>query len=254
MAWWLQNNWNRGSFSAKVGFMAPRARPVPAAEPEALRPPLQNRSRESLERVLDAWQRLLEEKGWDGFTVQEVSRRAKVSIGSIYARAPSKEALILAVYDRAVGHIAEQNAALLTPDEQWEGLDAGELIVAATQELAAQMLTHERILRVFMNRSPIDPVIRERGANEVRRLATRYEELLLRHRDDFIHPDPDLAIEMTFRMVFSVMSRRISFGPQWGAYREVDDDQLVEQIGQAVASYLLQPPVSVDGKPGKRRR
>src|SRR4051795_9056226 len=124
--------------------MAARPRPAAASEPEALRPPLQNRSRASLERVLDAGQKLLEEQGWEGFTVQEVSRRAKVSIGSIYARAPSKEALILAIYDRAVDHIAEENAALLTPDEQWEGLDAGELIVAATQELAAQMLTHER--------------------------------------------------------------------------------------------------------------
>src|SRR3954468_22455511 len=103
--------------------MASRSRPAPAPEPEALRPPLQNRSRESLERVLDAGQRLLEEKGWDGFTVQEVSRRAKVSIGSIYARAPSKEALILAVYDRAVGRIAEERARLVN-DSQWEGLDA----------------------------------------------------------------------------------------------------------------------------------
>ena len=61
-----------------------------AAEPELLRPPLQNRSRESLERVLIAGKKLLEEKGWEGFTVQEVSRRAKVSIGSIYARARAR--------------------------------------------------------------------------------------------------------------------------------------------------------------------
>src|SRR3954471_11193669 len=126
--------------------MASRPRPVTAPEPEALRPPLQNRSRASLERVLDAGQKLLEEEGWEGFTVQEVSRRAKVSIGSIYARAPSKEALILAVYDRAVGRIAEENAALLASDEQWDGLDALEVILGATQELAAQMLGNERIL------------------------------------------------------------------------------------------------------------
>src|SRR3954469_71409 len=100
--------------------MASRPRPATAPEPEALRPPLQNRSRASLERVLVAGQRLLEEEGWEGFTVQEVSRRAKVSLGSIYARAPSKEALILAVYDRAVGEIAEANAAALEPQEHWD--------------------------------------------------------------------------------------------------------------------------------------
>src|SRR4051794_13364454 len=134
--------------------MASRSRTAAAAAPEALRPPLQNRSRKSLERVLDAGQKLLEEQGWEGFTVQEVSRRAKVSIGSIYARAPSKEALILAVYDRAMEHIAEANAKALAPDEQWVGLDARQLIRAATREMASQMLDHEQILRVFMNRSP----------------------------------------------------------------------------------------------------
>src|SRR4051794_9949447 len=141
--------------------MASRARPASAPEPEALRPPLQNRSRASLERVLDAGEKLLMEEGWEGFTVQEVSRRAKVSIGSIYARAPSKEALILAVYDRAVDRIAEQNAAALAPEDHWDAMEPRELIVGAVRELAEQMLNHERMLRVFMNRAPVDPVIRE---------------------------------------------------------------------------------------------
>src|SRR3954453_19710775 len=126
--------------------MAPRSRTAAVSEPEALRPPLQTRSRESLERVLEAGQKLLEEEGWEGFTVQEVSRRAKVSIGSIYAPAPSKEALVLAVYEPAREKIAEDNAKALATDEQWEGLDARELIIGATTEMAAQILTHERIL------------------------------------------------------------------------------------------------------------
>src|SRR5881227_870255 len=135
--------------------MASRPRHAAAAEPEALRPPLQNRSRASLERVLEAGQQLLEEEGWEGFTVQEVSRRAGVSIGSIYARAPSKDALILAVYDRAMSAIAEANDALLLPQEQWERLEARELMLVATREMTRQVLEHESILRVFMNRSPV---------------------------------------------------------------------------------------------------
>src|SRR4051794_31812816 len=234
--------------------MPPRSRPTPVPEPEAIRPPLQNRSRESLERVLEAGQKLLEEEGWEGFTVQEVSRRAKVSIGSIYARAPSKEALILAVYDRAVEHIAEENAAALASEEQWEGLDARELIISATTEMAAQILNHERILRVIMNRAPVDDVTRTRGDVQTRRLATRYEELLLRHKDEFTHPDPDLAIEVAFRMAFSTIARRVSMGPQFGAYRKVDDAELVEQGGRAVAAYLLEPPLRAVGRRSKRRR
>src|SRR3954454_20604819 len=171
-------------------------------EPDALRPPLQNRSRETLERVLDAGESLLVERGWDGFTVQEVSRRSKVSIGSIYARAPSKEALLLAIYDRATDRMAQENDASLTPDPHWEGLDAREVIMRATREMAEHMLRNQEMLRVFMNRSPVDPVIRERGASTIRQLASRYEELLLRHDDEFTHADAGLAIEIAFRMVF----------------------------------------------------
>jgi AcrR family transcriptional regulator len=219
-----------------------------ATEPDALRPPLQNRSRETLERVLDAGEKLLVEKGWDGFTVQEVSRRSKVSIGSIYARAPSKEALLLAVYDRAVDRIAADNEAGLAADEHWAGMEPRELIMEATRELAVQMLRHQAMLRVFMNRSPVDPVISERGDQAVRKAASRYEELLLRHKDRFTHPDPSLAIEIAFRMVFSPMSRRISFGPNWGAYRPVEDDQLIEELGRGVAAYLLEPPDAQRGR------
>jgi AcrR family transcriptional regulator len=213
-----------------------------ATEPEALRPPLQNRSRETLERVMHAGEKLQIETRWYGFTDQEVSRRSKVSIGSIYARAPSKEALLLAIYDRAVDRIAVENQAGLAPDEHWDGMEPRQLIMEATRELAVQMLRHQTMLRVFMNRSPVDPVINERGDAAVRKAASRYEELLLRHQDHFTHPDPALAIEIAFRMVFMPMRARVSLGADFGAYRMVDDDELIEELGRGAAAYLLDAP------------
>lgn len=199
------------------------------------------RSRASLERVLEAGEELLIEKGWEGFTVQEVSRRANVSIGSIYARAPSKESLILAVYDRAVERIAEDNAAVLTPDSLSDAMDARQLITEAVTEVGHQLLRHEPILRVIMTRGAVDPVIRERGDVQIRRLADRWESVLLRQKDAFRHPDPALAIEVAFRMVFATMSRRVTYGPNFGAHAPVDDEPLLAEMGRAVAAYLLEP-------------
>jgi AcrR family transcriptional regulator len=216
------------------------ARPRPAPEPELLRPPQQTRSRESLERVLAAGQQLLEEEGWEGFTVQEVSRRAKVSIGSIYARAPSKEALILAVYDRAVEGIARENAEALTEDGAWEAMGTRELIVEAVREMGRQMLNHELILRRIMNRAPVDAVIRARGDAQIRRLGERWEELLRRRESEYRHPEPDLAIEVAFRMVFATVARRVALGAQFGAPHEVSDQRLLDEVGRAVAAYLLE--------------
>lgn len=208
-------------------------------EPEALRPPQQTRSRESLERVLEAGEELLIEKGWDGFTVQEVSRRASVSIGSIYARAPSKESLILAVYDRAVGRIAAENAAGLAPDSAWEGMTPRELIEGAVHEIGHQTLNNEPFLRVVMNRSPVDEVIRERADAQARLLSTRWEALLARHKDAYAHPDPALAIEVAFRMVFATLYRRIANGPDFGSNQRIADERMLDEMGRVVAAYLL---------------
>jgi AcrR family transcriptional regulator len=218
--------------------MATEARAVD--DEPGLRPPLQNRSRKSLERILIAGKELLEEKGWEGFTVQEVSRRAKVSIGSIYARAPSKEALIVAVYDRALIDIAADNARL-SDDSRWDGLELRDLIIEAVREVIEVALRHQKILTVFMNRSPVDPVIRARASDQIRAVAARWEELMLRHSAAVTHPNPELAIEIAFRMVFATMSRRVQFGPDFAAYQTVSDEQLTDEVGRAVAAYLLEP-------------
>jgi len=59
---------------------APAYRSRMAPSDPGIRPPQQRRSRESLERVLKAGELVLEQKGYEGFTIAEVSRRAKVSV------------------------------------------------------------------------------------------------------------------------------------------------------------------------------
>ena len=161
-----------------------------------------------------------------------------MSIGSIYARAPSKEALILAVYDRAVVDIAARSEAL-TEDGPWEGMGPRELIVEAVREMAARC-SHEQILRVFMNRSPVDAVVRARADEQIRRLAKRWEELLRRR-------ESSLAIQSQpwrSRSPSGWRSRRGSgasqFGPDFGATGKVTDERLLDEVGRAVAAYLLE--------------
>ena len=59
-----------------------------------VRGPKQDRSRSSMERLLAAAVKMLVQRGYSEFTLQELSKRAKVSIGSIYLRFENKQALI----------------------------------------------------------------------------------------------------------------------------------------------------------------
>src|SRR5579871_4788684 len=88
---------------------------VPAQPPE-VRPPRQRRSRESFERVLDAAARLLEENGFEGFTVQEVASRSGVSVGAIYERFGSKESLLRVVHARTMEALETAVAEIETQD------------------------------------------------------------------------------------------------------------------------------------------
>lgn len=61
------------------------------------RVPQQRRSREKLERVLDAADSVLAVDGADALSMSRVAKRAGVAVGSIYAYLPDKQALIEAL-------------------------------------------------------------------------------------------------------------------------------------------------------------
>lgn len=65
-----------------------------------LRPPLQRRSADTLERVFRATEALLEEKPFDLITVADITAKSESSVGAFYARFPDKEALLNALDER----------------------------------------------------------------------------------------------------------------------------------------------------------
>ena len=226
----------------------------PAASEQLIRPPLQRRSQESLERVLQAGVEVLLEVGYEGFTLQEVSKRSGVSIGSIYARAPSKEALILAIYDREMAKVGEANERL-RETARLEDLKGRELIIALVELMARSTLEHADILRVFMYRALVDPEIWRRGSQRSSELARAFEEALLDHKDELNHPDPDLAIDVAFRMVYNTLVRRVSHGDKFESQRPLSEEDLIRELGEAVADYLLAPALPRQRRnPAKRRR
>lgn len=206
--------------------------------PEPLiRPPLQRRSQESLERVLQAGLDLLQQEGFDGFTLQEVSRRAGVSIGSIYARVPSREALIMAIYERAMAWTDEQAPIVRAAGR--EDLTPRERVEAIVTDMASMMLDHGEILRVFMREAPMNPDIWQRGAEKSRDTARAFERAVLERREDIAHPDPELAADVAFRMIYCTIARRITHGPKFESPRPLSDKKLVRELARAVSDYLI---------------
>jgi AcrR family transcriptional regulator len=210
---------------------------VPEKTP-TIRPPKQERSRASLERVLEAGARLLEERGYESFTLTEVSRRAKLSIGSIYGRFGSKEDLIHAIHGRAMDELeAEQRRAVAAAD--LDGLTTPALVAEAVREFAGPTRTHARLLSVFMHRGAVDETIAAAGSARSRDAGRRFSELILSRREEIVHPDPERAADVAFRMTYCTLARQIMYGPTFESEREIAWDDLVDELAVACASYLL---------------
>lgn len=80
---------------------------TPLAAPAGVAPPLQKRSRETYEKILDAADRLLAEQSFDALRIEDLLAAAEVSAGSFYARFEGKAALLAALYHRYQEELVE---------------------------------------------------------------------------------------------------------------------------------------------------
>ena len=239
---WPDDTWSRpGGSSALVTRRGRGARhtAVMASADPLIRPPLQRRSRESLERLLQTGLELLQEKGFEGFTLQELSQRAGVSIGSIYGRVEGREALIMAIYERAMQSIDAEEQEKLQQVQAVEGLGPRERVERLITTAAETMLANGDVLGVFMRQAPMNSEILSRGADISRANARVFARALLAHRDEMRHPDPELAVDVAWRMIYCTIARRITHGPRFESTRPLSDERLVRELTRAALDYLL---------------
>lgn len=79
------------------------------ADLEPRKHPRQLRSRQTVERILDAAARIFGELGYRAATTNDIAAEAGISIGSLYQYFPNKDALLVALADR---HVTQTTAAL----------------------------------------------------------------------------------------------------------------------------------------------
>jgi AcrR family transcriptional regulator len=202
-----------------------------------IRPPLQQRSREAWTRVLDAGVSLLEQGGYEAFTIAAVCKRANVAPRAIYDRAASKDALFLAVYEHGIQRVRDENKKF-TDDTRWRGLTAPELLGRAVRELAGIFHRHAAFLRPVMLISGMHPEIYRRGTRYSREVGDQFTTLLLRAHKQIDQPDPTAASYALFNTVFSALVLRTMYGPGFAAPAD-DDETFITALSTMACRYLL---------------
>jgi AcrR family transcriptional regulator len=126
------------------------------------------RSTNRLKPLLDAGAREFAEHGYSGTTTRAIAAAASMTPGAIYVHFPSKQALLLAVYEEGVSRAsAAVDEALEKPGDPWTRLEA---VVAAHLRVILDQSDYARVMTQVMP-DHVDGV-----ADELRAMRERYEE------------------------------------------------------------------------------
>lgn len=199
------------------------------------KPPLQQRSRQTVEQILDATARVLDARGYSGLTTNHVAAEAGVSIGALYRWFDDKAALVEALRQRSSDQIFEGLSTVLVETTE---LPVREGVGQVLTALIAQVRAHEAVLGALVHESPLGshqnllPGIERQLAGYVRVFVLRHAPgLSERERETRIHLALGLAVGTCLRLVFDRPA-------------SVDPDRLVEMTADLLTLGLAIPDSS----------
>jgi AcrR family transcriptional regulator len=200
------------------------------------RPPRQQRSIASTNLMLDAAEALFAEGGANAVTVEAVVRQSGTSVGAFYARFIDRSGLLSAMQDRFhVRMMNETATAVAAASTQPSLKHALNTFVKCALPVARKY--RESIL-FFVATSATDTPLRRQGVAENPNFAAAFSTLLQPFRKEIGHKDPDLAIDIAFRIFFALFIQHTLFGVKETTGRDLDEDQFIEEISQCLYLYL----------------
>ncbi len=173
--------------------------------------------------MLEAAARILETKGFDGYTTNAVARRAGVSIGSLYQYFPSKDAITKALIIRETAELLAEVAAI---DAEATGRAGLERLIAVAVAHQLQRPALARLLDLEERRLPVDVEMRSVGA----RLTSAFQGCLAAP-DMAAIPRTPFAAEDLLAIVKGLVDAA-------GERRECDSAGLIVRVSRAVFGYL----------------
>jgi len=189
--------------------------------------PRQARARHTVEAIIEASARILEEQGHGGFTTNAVAALAGVSIGTLYQYFPDKDALLGALIARETTLLVEEAeaASLMTCGQ--EALDS--LVQAAVRHQVRRPHL-ARILDFEEARLPSDVV-----TQLVRSRFTAILAQILARPD--LPKQPDMAAAVGD--IAAIIRGMVDAAGERGEHRQ---DALAARVRRAVIGYLSMPP------------
>lgn len=222
--------------------------PDPAAELEWIRPPLQERTAAVLARLLDTAERLLDEKSFDDLSVADLARAAETSVGGFYRRFRDKRGLLHALHERFVREARATADDALDP-ARWQGRRLVEIVPVIVRFLTGVLSERQGLDRAVLAAAVTDGDFELRQSQLSRYVSEKLSALLLEHRAEITHPEPEVAVDVSIRQVLGVLLGRFAVRPQETELVPLSDERISAEMSRSILSYLgvlapqdFQPP------------
>ena len=210
-----------------------KGRARPAAEP-ALREPTQSRSRESTETLLEIGRRLIEQRGVDDCSMNEVAAAAGSSVGALYFRFGNKERFVSEVMRRQVDDTTKQIPILLAEIEA-KATSPSEVIEAAIKWFVLEFGKNRGLLRAQIRRALDNPQewqpFQQIGRDLVDGAIAIIERLPELKQDDGWQRGVRVAMQMVLGTLNNIVINRP--GPL-----DLSDDATSRELSRAAIRYL----------------
>ena len=206
--------------------------------PYLVQEPQQARSQDTMQRILDAAAQILETKNFEMLTVVEVVKQANTSVGAFYGRFKDKDALLQALDERFFLEFEQAVQEFLQP-AKWDDHPLRDYIEQLTRLILNIYSSQMGVLRSLNLKARLsnDERFRQRTLNVWESLSPRFVDTLLLHREEITHPDPSLAAQLGFQMMFYTL-REILLWDSFHEKNPYDDEQLVRELSRAYLAYL----------------
>ncbi len=213
-----------------------------------LRAPLQERSRRTAEKILEAALSLLSERRIEDVSVAAIAKKAGVSVGAFYERFSGKDALIAWFEEHFIAEVLDTAERVLDP-AAFVNRSARDVIHAYVAMAVGAFRSHSGVLRqvALRSRTTLDEAFRARIARTNRFLHDRLRMLLLARRAEIGHPDPVAAVDLGLTFVSAAMREYVLFADTRTGFAPLDDARLVRELVDAYAAYLRLDPSPHEG-------
>jgi AcrR family transcriptional regulator len=202
-----------------------------------IRPPRQQRTHQSLERILDVAERLLRDKSFDDIHVRELALRAETSVAAFYRRFNDKDGLLHALHERRC------EEAFATADDafnpaRWEGSGIEEILRTIFPFLIEVMQPNASLYRAIYQRAITDDLMRERAMKLNRYVMSGLSDLLMARRDEIHHPNPAAAISFALTQAVALLVQQYTVGIRDMGPVPLGDDVIADELAASCVAYL----------------